>query len=199
MVEASQLRGKDKVSQLRSSLILTEHSQQSYGDENKKLLADNLKLLHQQDQLKKDISDLKTVMTGKDKQITELTVEGDKLQAEVAQLKLTILLPTISSLVAVLKVIPFELDNEWADADDYDDISPAGLAAAGSDYSHVTSLGELSPPANKDTSCSDPRQAPCVDFTSGIEANSIQCDQQDGMLVTGTPIYCEELLEDCSA
>ncbi len=138
-------------------------------------------------------------MTGKDKQITELTVEGDKLQAEVSQLKLTILQPTVSSPVAVLKVIPFELDNEWADADDCDDVGPAGLAAARSYCSHVTSLGELFPPTDKDTSCSHPRQAPCVDFTSGIEGNSIQCDQQDGMLVTGTPIHCQELLEDCSA
>ena len=159
-VEASQLRGnmltaeqsqqalKDEVSQLRRSLSLAENSQQFCEDKNKKLLADNLKLLHQQDQLEENISDLWTIVTGRDKQITELTVERDKLQAKVAQLKSTVLQPTISSAVAVLQVIPFELDSKWADADDCD-VSPAGLAAASSDCSHVTSLGELSPPADK--------------------------------------------------
>ncbi len=183
--EQSQQALKDEVSQLRSSLSLTENSQQSCEDDNKKLLADNLKLLHQQDQLEKDISDLWTSVTGRDKQITELTVERDKLQAEVAWLK-----STISSPFTVLRVIPLELDNDWADADDCDDVAPAGLAAAGSDCSHTTSLGELSPPADKDTSCSHPRQTPYVYFTSVIEVNSILPDQQDGVLVTGTLICC---------
>ncbi len=137
-------------------------------------------------------------MTSKDKQITELTVERDKFQAEVAQLKLTVLQPTVSSPVAVLKVIPFELDSKCSDADDCNNVGPAGLIAAGSNCSHVTSLGELSPPPDNDTSCSHPRQAPCVDFASVIEANSIQCDWQDSILVTGNPICYHELLEDCN-
>ncbi len=58
-------------------------------------------------------------------------------------------------------------------------------------------LGELSPLTDEDTSCSHSRQAPCVDFTSVTEANSVH-DQQDSRLVTGTPIHCQELLEDCS-
>ncbi len=137
-------------------------------------------------------------MTGRDKQITELTVERDKLQAEVVQLKSTVLQPTVSSPVPVLKVIPFELDNEWADTDDCNDVGPSGLTSTGSDCPHVSSLGELSPPADKVAGCSHPRQAPCVDFTSVIGANSVQCDQQDSRFITDTLIYCQEFLEDCS-
>ncbi len=71
-----------------------------------------MKLLHRQDQLEMDIRDLQTDMTSKEEQIVQLVAERDKLQAEVSQLRVTALQPIISPSGAVLKVIPFELDNE---------------------------------------------------------------------------------------
>ncbi len=156
-----------------------------------------MKLLHRQHQLEGDIQHLQADLTNKSEQITELAMERDKLQAEVSQLKSTVLQPAVSP-VAVLKVIPFKLDDECSDTDDCDDVGPSGLTNTGNGCPHVSSLGELSPLIDEDTSCSHPRQALCVDFTSVIEANSIQCDQQDSRFITDTPIHCQELLEDCS-
>ncbi len=170
-VEASQLRGKvltaeqsqqalkDEVSQLQSSLSFAENSQQSCEDNNKKLLADNLKLLHQQDQLEKDISDLWTIVTGRDKQIIELTVERDKLQAEVSKLRVTAIQPIVSPSGAVLRVIPFELDSGLEGTDNHDDINTALSETGSSNCPHMSSLGELSPPTDEDMSCSHLKQA----------------------------------------
>ncbi len=142
--EQSQQTLIDEVSQLKSGLSIAEHSQQSCEDENKKLLTDNLKLLHRQDQLEMGIRDLQTDMTSKEEQIVQLIAERDELQSEVSQLGVTALQPIVSPSGAVLKVIPFELDNEWADTGDCDEVGPSALVNTGSVCPHVFTGGAIS-------------------------------------------------------
>ena len=156
-----------------------------------------MKLLHRQHQLERDIENLQADVTNKSEQITELAMEKDKLQAGVCQLKSTFLQLAVSPSGGMLKVVPFELDCELASTDNNDDVDTGLPKTGSSDCPHV-SLGELSLPTDENTSCSHPRQAPCVDFTSVIGANSVQCDQQDSRFITDTLIYCQEFLEDCS-
>ncbi len=181
--DKSQQALKAEVSQLKSQLSLLEHSQECWE-------ANEVKLLHRQHQLEKDIGHLQADVTNKSEQITELAMEKDKLQAEVSQLKSAFLQPAVSPSGAMLKVVPFELDCKLASTDHKDDIDTGLPKTGSSDCSHVSLQGELSLPTDEDTSCSHPRQTPCVDFTSAIEVNSVQCDQQGSRLVTGTPIHC---------